>query len=69
MHEQTEVDLLKLLQDAQRQRETEEEGVKVNRSEQTITMEAFISSAGDKDAQERMKNFIKLEDFDSDVRQ
>lgn len=69
MHEQTEVDLLKLLQDAQRQRETEEEGVKVNRSEQTITLDAFVSAAGDKDAQERMKQFIKLEDFDTNVRQ
>lgn len=69
MHEQTEVDLLQLLRDAQKQREVEESGVKINRSEQTITMEAFISSAGDKDAQERMKNFIKLEDFDTDVRQ
>jgi hypothetical protein len=69
MHEQTEVDLLQLLRDAQKQREVEESGVKVNRSEQTITMEAFISAAGDKDAQEQMKNFIKLEDFDTDVRQ
>jgi hypothetical protein len=69
MHQQTEVDLLQLLRDAQKQREVEESGVKVNRSEQTITLEAFVSAAGDKDAQEQMKNFIKLEDFDSDVRQ
>jgi hypothetical protein len=73
LHEQTEVDLLKLLQDAQRQREVEEdvngEKQKVSRTEQTITLDAFVSAAGDKDAQERMKNFIKLEDFNTDVRQ
>jgi hypothetical protein len=74
MHEQTEVDLLKLLQDAQRQRELEEQdadGQKqlVKKTEQTITLEEFVSAAGDKDAQERMKNFIKLEDFDTDIRQ
>lgn len=65
MHEQTETDLLKLLQDAHRQREIDEEGGKVSKTEQTINLEAFVGSAGDASAQERMKQFIKLEDFDS----
>lgn len=67
--EQTETDLLKLLQDAQKAREIEESGERVSRTEQTIVLNSFISSAGDKSSQERMAQFIKLEDFDSDVTQ
>lgn len=65
--EQTETDLLKLLQDAQKAREIEDaiSGEKVSRTEQAITLGEFISSAGDKSSQERMAQFIKLEDFDS----
>jgi len=69
--EQTETDLLKLLQDAQAAREITDvvSGEKISRTEQAITLNEFISSAGDKSAQERMAQFIKLEDFDTDVRQ
>lgn len=67
--EQTETDLLKLLQDAQKTREFEESGTKTIRTEQAITLGEFISSAGDKSAQERMAQFIKLDDFDTDIRQ
>lgn len=70
MNDQTETDLLQLLKDAQKEREVEEStGVKTMRTEQSITMSDFISAAGDKDAQERMKGYIKLEDFDTPVRQ
>jgi hypothetical protein len=67
--ERTENDLLALLQEAQKQRESsekQEDGTvkAVSKQQQSISLEAFISSAGDKDAQERMKQFIKLEDFD-----
>jgi len=69
--EQTETDLLKLLQDAQAAREITDavSGEKLSRTEQAITLSEFISSAGDKSAQARMAQFIKLEDFDSDVTQ
>ncbi|HEY1645258.1 MAG TPA: hypothetical protein VGF75_02635 [Candidatus Saccharimonadales bacterium] len=68
--EKVEDDLLALLQRAQSEREREETAQdgstnKVKRSEQTITLEAFVSSGGNEDAQKRMKEFIKLEDFDS----
>lgn len=64
-HEAVETDLLELLQQAQREREIEESGEKVNKSEQTITLSEFVNSTGSGDAQERMKQYIKLEDFDS----
>lgn len=68
--ERTETDLLKVLQDAQKMREAEEaneagEKVLVQKTVQATVLNDFISSAGDKSAQERMAQYIKLEDFDS----
>jgi hypothetical protein len=71
-NQRTEEDLLSLLAQAQAMRESEEaheDGSKVKKSEQTIVLGEFVSSSGNKDAQERMKAYIKLEDFDSDIKQ
>lgn len=69
--EQTELDLLSLLRAAQQTRDLEDGKVPepVKTTEERIALEHFVNAAGSKDAQERMKQFIKLEDFDSPVRQ
>jgi hypothetical protein len=63
--ENVEIDLLSLLQQAQRVKDTE--GTNAGKTEQTITLESFVSSSGGREAQERMKEYIKLEDFNSDT--
>ena len=60
--ETVEKDLLQLLQDAQRIKDQQNQ---LGQTEQTITLGEFVNSAGDKQAQERMKEFVKLESFES----
>lgn len=63
--EAVETDLLALLQEAQKVKDLKNNPD--GKTEQTITLESFVASSGDKEAQERMKEFIKLEDFNSNT--